>query len=422
MDTGLAKHSRAETCSESTDEEMLDPDTDKPEPDSPGPPRVPSLHSSQPLPSTSSTQRAMVNAFASQRDLPRATSGPNFRPTPIPQTQGSFMRFVPRPRSPSPDPCPPSHKHHSPSLNPRPASPDLRPFSPDPHPLSPDPRPSSPEPPRTNINPWADPRPYDTSPTPELHRARPALSARSVMPSASGRRPMPDPNSVTELETESEPQLKPKPARRRHQHLKRKTPTCNKSPELAPQPSDQHVQHPVGERDALGTPSTRHHDAFNMLMRLNKLLDDDAGPNNKEIDLLLHQAGDLAPQRQPSQHSLSLRAQPGSLSSRAQPGPSSSRMRPRPPPPHARPSPTPDHDYRRPVRDANSSGHNSEGEAGTREETDVEATNTDDPIVLERFGLSRYPGTRGRVASRAIRLLLSTAVRKGVYQSHDTYG
>ncbi|KAG8733864.1 hypothetical protein FRC10_012110 [Ceratobasidium sp. 414] len=450
MDTRPAKRSHTETCGESADEEMLDPDADKPEPNSPGLPRISSfLPSSQPLPSTSSTQRAVVNAFASQRDPLRTGSGPDFRPTPVPQTKGSFMRFSPRPR-----PANPEHRPFSPeprpfSPDPRPFSPEPRPFSPDPRPLSPDPRPSNPEPPHANANAntntntntnantnsEASPDPHDISPITEPRRAKPTLPARSAAPSTSGCKPLPDPNSATESETESEPQLKPKPKRRRRRHhSKRKTPTRNESPEPPAQSSNQRRQHPAGEQDAHNTSSAPRRDAYNILVRLNELLEDDVGPNNNEIDSLLRQAADLTPQRQPDQHPSSShaqhgqhpsssRAQHGSSSLRTQTGPSSSHMWSRPSPPHARPGPAPDHDRRRrrPARDANSSGHNSEGEAGTGEETDVEATDADNPIAPERSGLSRYPSTWGRVASQAICLLQSTAIQKGVYQGHDTF-
>ncbi|KAG9091329.1 hypothetical protein FS749_016629 [Ceratobasidium sp. UAMH 11750] len=427
-DTRPAKRSRTETRGKSADEEMLDPDADMPQPELPGLPRIPPLHSSQPLPSTSSTQRAIVNAFTSQRDLPHTTSGPNFRPTPIPQTKGSFTRFAPGLRYPSSDPRPPSPEHHVPSLDSRPPSPDPRPFSPDPRPFSPDPRTSSPEPPHANVNSRANRQPYDTSLTPELTRARPTLATRSTAPSTSSRKPPPDPNTATELETESEPQLKPKP--RRWRRSKKKTPTGNESPEPASQPSDQRRQHPAGERDARDASSTQRRDAYDVLVRLNELLDDEAGPNDKEIDSLLRWAADLALRRQPGQHPSShaqagpssSRMQPNPSSLHAQPGPLSSCTQPGPRSSCARPGPVPDHDRRRPARDTNSSDDNSEGGAGTGEETDVEANDADDPIVPERSGLSRYPGTRGKVASRAIRLLLSTAVRKGVYQGQDMCG
>ncbi|KAG8731861.1 hypothetical protein FRC10_001396 [Ceratobasidium sp. 414] len=411
---------------------MLDPDADKPEPNSPGLPHISSfLLSSQPLPSTSSTQCAVVNAFASQCDPAHAGSGPDFRPTLVLQTKGSFMRFSPRPR-----PADPEHRLFSPephpfSPDPRPFSPELRLFSPDPRPLSPDPRPSNPEPPHANANTntnanansEASPEPHDISPITEPRRAKPTLPARSAAPSTSSRKPLPDPNSATELETESELQLKPKPKRRHWRHCsKRKTPTHNESPEPPAQLSNQCRQHPAGERDAHDTSSAPRRDVYNILVRLNELLEDDVGPNNNEIDSLLRRAADLMLQHQPDQHPSSSCAQHGS-SLRAQTGPSSSHMWSRPSPPHAQPGPAPDHNRRRrrPARDTNSSGHNSEGEAGTGEETDVEATDADDPIAPERSGLSRYPGTWGRVASQAIRLLQSTAIRKGVYQGHDTF-
>ncbi|KAG9074743.1 hypothetical protein FRC06_010493, partial [Ceratobasidium sp. 370] len=403
MDTRPAKCSCTETHGESADEEMLDPNADKPEPNSPGLPTILSfLSSSQPLPSISSTQCAVVNVSTSQRDPPHVASGLDFWPTPVPQTTGSFMRFAPRPH-----PADPELRPFSPE--PRPFSPEPHPFSPDPHPSSPGPRPSNPKLPyanaNTNPNPnpnansEASPEPHDINTVTKPRRAMPTLPAPSTMPSTSGRKPLPDPNSATESETESEPQLKPKPKRCRRHRSKRQTPTHNESPEPPSQPSDQRRQHPAGERDVRDTSSASCRGAHNILVCLNGLLDDEVGPNNDDINSLLRQAADLMPQCQPSQHASSSRTQHSSSSSRTQTRPSSLHMQPGPSLPR----------------------HNSEGEASTGEETDVEATDADDPVVPERSGLSRYPGTRGRVASQAIPLLQSTAIRKGIYQSHDTF-
>ncbi|KAG8726531.1 hypothetical protein FRC10_006999, partial [Ceratobasidium sp. 414] len=103
-----------------------------------------------------------------------------------------------------------------------------------------------------------------------------------------------------------------------------------------------------------------------------------------------------------------------------QPGPSSSRAQPVSSPSRARQAPASSRRNRQqPTHEGRPLGHSSEEEASAGE-TDVEDTDADDPIVPGKSGLSRYPGTRGKVASRAIPKLLSTATRKGIYQDHDT--
>ncbi|KAG8783303.1 hypothetical protein FRC12_019870, partial [Ceratobasidium sp. 428] len=53
-------------------------------------------------------------------------------------------------------------------------------------------------------------------------------------------------------------------------------------------------------------------------------------------------------------------------------------------------------------------------------DADSDTTDDDDPVISNKTGIGRYPGTRGKVASRAIPLLLCTASTRGVYQSTET--
>ncbi|KAG8726683.1 hypothetical protein FRC10_006845, partial [Ceratobasidium sp. 414] len=99
---------------ESANKEMWDPDTDKPEPSAPAPPHLPSFFLPPKNLSMSSTQRAMVNAFASQH---RVAETPDFQPTPVPQPKNLLSWFTPKPctsnsesRTPNPKPRPMSHE------------------------------------------------------------------------------------------------------------------------------------------------------------------------------------------------------------------------------------------------------------------------------------------------------------------------
>ncbi|KAG8727548.1 hypothetical protein FRC10_005864, partial [Ceratobasidium sp. 414] len=277
---------RGEDRGESADEEMWDPDADKPEPSAPAPPHLPSLFLPPKNLSTSSTQRAMVNTFASQR---RVAETPDFRPTPIPQPKNLFSWFTPKPRASN-------SKSRAPNPEPRPTSP--KPLHPDPDPGSrsatPEPHPSSP-PPRVL--------------TPEPRRAKATHPSRPPVPLASSCKPAPgpDPNSATEEETESEPQLKPKP-KRRHRHLKKTSRGRHVSPKPGTKPSD-HRQHSAGEQNTRDAPS----DAYSVLQRLNDLFSNNPDPEANEVESLLRHADDLTQQRHAGHHS----------SSRTQPGPSS---------------------------------------------------------------------------------------------------
>ncbi|KAG9092113.1 hypothetical protein FS749_015996 [Ceratobasidium sp. UAMH 11750] len=419
-----AKHTCGEIYGEdhgeSADEEMWDPDADKPEPSAPAPPHLPSFFlRPQPL-STSSTQRAMVNAFASQRSMAKT---PDFRPTPVPQPKHLLSWSICKPRTsnsksraPNSESHTPNSKSRAPNSKPRPTSPDLIRPSPGSHLSTPEPCPSS---------------PLSHVLTPEPHLAKVARVSR---PATSNEKPVLDPNSATEEETESEPQLKPKPKRRR-QRSKKKGQGKHESPKPGTEPSDRR-QNPAGECNTRDAPPGRHRDTSTVLQRLNKLLNNDPDADPDEVESLLQQAIDLTQQRHthhhPSLHTWpgpSSRAEPGP-SSRAQPGASSSRARPvssssctRPVSSSSRTRSGPlsgHHGHQWATREGHPPGHSSEEGVSAGEETDVEDTDADDPIVLEKSGLGRYPGTRGKVASRAIPKLLATAIRKGIYQHQDT--
>ncbi|KAG9081062.1 hypothetical protein FRC06_005864 [Ceratobasidium sp. 370] len=395
-----AKHTHGETCGEncgegrgedhgedrgeSADEEMWDPDADKPEPSVPAPPRLPSFFlPPQPL-STSSTQRAMVNAFASQHSVAKT---PDFRPTPVPQPKNPLSWFTSMPRTSNPESGAPNPK-------PRRTGPEL-----------------------------TRPDPGSRSATPGPHRAKATHPLRPAVPLVSAHKPAPDPNSATEEETESEPELKPKP-----KHVKKTGRGQRESPNPGTKSADRR-QHSVGERNRRDAPSIQHHGVHAVLWHLNDLLGDNPNPDTDKVESLLQQAVDLTQQRRAGRD-LSSRTQPSPSSSRAQPRPpSSSHTQPGPSSLHAQPTSSSSHarpglssghrSYQQPTREGCPSGHNSEEEASAGE-TDVEGTDADDPLVPEKSGLGRYPGTRGKVASRAIPKLLSTATRKGIYQDHDT--
>ncbi|KAG8705735.1 hypothetical protein FRC08_001492 [Ceratobasidium sp. 394] len=401
-----AKHPRDEMPGDSADEEMLDPDADKSDPDPATLPRLPSfLQPSQDPPSMSSTQGAVVNAFASQREPLRPARVLDFRPTPVPQPKDRFARTAPNPRSSSSEPRPPSPAPRPPGPAPRPSSP-----APRPQPSSPEPRPSSPE--HWPLGPES--RSPSLEPLPE-----PIVSSRSAAPSSSIRKPAPpDPNTATEEETESEPRLKPKPKRRR-QRSKKKAPARDEPPESDAEPPEHRPQRPASQRRVRGTSPIERRDMYTVLKRLSAMLDDGADPDNDEIDSLLQWTTKFMQQRR-SAHSSSSRTGPGPSSYRVHAGSSSSRAHAGSSSSHARPGPTSDRrDHQRPARNDDPSGHHTEQEGGSGEDDDVD-TDADDPVVAEKSGLGRYPGTRGKVASRAIPLLLSTATRKGIYQEHDT--
>ncbi|KAG8727371.1 hypothetical protein FRC10_006148, partial [Ceratobasidium sp. 414] len=257
---GIHGETRGEDRGESADEEMWDPDADKPEPSAPAPPHLPPFFlPPQPL-STSSTQRAMVNAFTSQH---RVAETPDFRPTPVPQPKNLFSWFTPKPRASN-------SESRAPNPEPRPTSP--KPLHPDPDPGSrsatPEPRPSSPPP---HVR------------TPEPRHAKSTHASHPPAPLTSSRKPVPapDPNSATEEETESEPQLKPKPKRRRQQ-LKKTGRGQHKSSKPGAESSNR-CQHSAGERNTRDAPSGQYQDAYAVLQRLNDLFSNNPNPEANEV-------------------------------------------------------------------------------------------------------------------------------------------
>ncbi|KAG8792295.1 hypothetical protein FRC12_006549 [Ceratobasidium sp. 428] len=212
--------------------------------------------------------------------------------------------------------------------------------------------------------------------------SRPQASAPSTSRPSTSRRALtpPNTNAATDGETDEEPWVKSnkrKQQKRRQYRLKKKARdrARNSSPEPDARPTERRQDRPSGAPD----------DAVAaILSRIEALLDSrDNDLDPRELDSLVRLAADLAANRATGQRS-----------SRAEPGPSSQRNRAsssRPAVPN--PAPAPD---------------------------DEDEFEDDDPVVANKKGLGRYPGTRGKVASRAIPLLLCTAACRGVYQGPDT--
>ncbi|KAG8789049.1 hypothetical protein FRC12_013913 [Ceratobasidium sp. 428] len=387
----------------------LDPDADKSDPDlnhnqPPSPPPPPPL---PPLPSfllrsprsTSTTQRADIWASQSKPGpgplrYPPDVSG--YRRTPVPepktdvlarrasQLQQSLNHAVDRAPNRAPDHAPDRAPNRAPNR-----APDRVPNTePGPRLLAaratdrtsgaptrettranaaPRPAPSSSHPatvPRRSSN--AAPRPQQ----PVASTSRPSTSRRAPTP--------PNAHAVTDGETEDEPWVKSnkrKQEKRRQYRLKKKARdrARNNSPEPDARPTERRQDLPSRAPDD---------PVAAILSRIEALLEsrgDDL--DAQELDSLVKLAADLAANRAT-----------GQPLSRAGPGPSSQRNRANSPRAAAQ-CPAPD---------------------------DEEGFEDDDPVVLNKNGLGRYPGTRGKVASRAIPLLLSTAACRGVYQGSDT--
>ncbi|KAG9077147.1 hypothetical protein FS749_010993 [Ceratobasidium sp. UAMH 11750] len=139
-----------------------------------------------------------------------------------------------------------------------------------------------------------------------------------------------------------------------------------------------------------------------VLKRLSTILNEGADPDNDEINAVLQWTTNFMQQRHSAQNSSS-RAHTDSSSSRTRPGPSSGR-----------------HERQHLAHDDDPPSHNTDQEAGSGEDDNVEDTDADDPVIPEKSGLGRYLGTRGKVASQAIPRLLVTATQRGIYQGQDT--
>ncbi|KAG8728673.1 hypothetical protein FRC10_004715, partial [Ceratobasidium sp. 414] len=220
MDVGTSKHPHVDNRDDDVD--MANP--------APDAPRLPSFLK-RGLPSTSSTQHAVVNTFASQWELPHAlqtTDRVRFGAgnTPVPQPRGHFFLF-------------PQSAPHAPSSNHCAVTPELPVIPREPHilvpgspSLSPTPEPHGLQPVSTQAHVDA-PKPlprqdYDTATEPEME-PEPVLHLKPVItqtPRAGASKPplRNNPDTAMEPSSESEPVLIPQPQPKMHADSHRTSP------------------------------------------------------------------------------------------------------------------------------------------------------------------------------------------------------
>ncbi|KAG8777108.1 hypothetical protein FRC12_000549 [Ceratobasidium sp. 428] len=358
--------------------------------------------------SVSSTQRAVVHpfqsqrelvctslperAYASQRESTRAsqhepTHTTQSQPTAAPRLKTGRDRFgaggtpIPEPRGfaallRAPSPPPPSS-----TTGPRilvPGTPERTPSPP--------------------------PAPEKRLPKPIPARKPPAAAASVKKPRPDARAPSARQNEDLDIESELEPIVHPKAKSK------------SSSSRTASKTSTRHP-HSSTRRDPSPAPSTRH-GSEDILGRIGDLLnggDSDDEDNNAVVKsalalLLQHQQqrGQSSSSRQPG---LSSSRQPGPSSSR-QPGPSSSRQ------PGS--SSSKRHTHRRETDQTdNDEPRRARRDTPSADDHAASEDEYDSPVDCSRSGLGKYPGRRGKVASRAIPGLLSVAARKGVFHDHD---
>ncbi|KAG9087382.1 hypothetical protein FS749_002950 [Ceratobasidium sp. UAMH 11750] len=191
------------------------------------------------------------------------------------------------------------------------------------------------------------------------------------------------------------PVLRPKP--KKHTDSKR---TSSHAGPSRDQPSRPAAKPPTQHHKSSAASSTGRHNPKSILKMLADILDGDSGDDGNSI--LDRVAGLLQGQRQQSDTRPSSRHQPAHPSSHNQANPSTNR--------HARRPETPD-----------SLSDTGEHPAPHADRSPSVESDSDSSVDVTKSGLGRYPGTRGKAASRAIPKLLSTATRMGVYQEYDTY-
>ncbi|KAG9077101.1 hypothetical protein FRC06_009098, partial [Ceratobasidium sp. 370] len=382
------------------------------------------------VPSASSTQRAVVNAFESQHEPTRATHTTDrvrfgAGATPIPEPTVHFSRFFARPPSPAPraiTPEPQAAPCEPLALAPGPLSLST---SPEPHPLNPtivqssrrprllvpaswSPSPT-PEPSPAKLVVTEAPRGHHThapasrpAPIPRSRRAEPTTTriARADPPKRPQRR-SPD----TAMEPETEPELVLQPRSKKHAHPRYNSRHRSSRPGVASSTaasSTHRPQHMPPRHKPGMAPLKGQRDTRPTLKQPGKAADGDS--SDEGYNSALDRAAKSLQQR-PSQrrHRTTHRPsspnhQPTHSSPRSQPGPSTCR--------HTRRPCTPDDDS----LDSPPHSHRS-----------TPADESDSPVDITRSGLGKYPGTRGKVASCAIPKLLSTATCKGIFQEYDTY-
>ncbi|KAF8596811.1 hypothetical protein BDV93DRAFT_513821 [Ceratobasidium sp. AG-I] len=361
------------------------------------PPPLPAFYCPHTPPPVSSTQRAIVNGGDSQTLFtaarPHAPYISDYRPSPVPQPRSQFP-FSQSTFEPANNPFRRSQRE---SYSPQIQSPHAACSTvvPDRHIPSLAPNSPSPEPQGSRLE--------CSPPTP-----------RSIVLS-----PEPDPNSVTVSETESEPTLKPKPG---HKRCRRSKPCVqadmrdNGSNHGADNnPSPPHDAHVPGAGHA---PLSTHPDNRTIFQRLNELLGGNGNDADINMDTLLALVNDVRrEQHSCAAHPSTSRAAPNFPVSYNHSGSFSS---------HTRPAGSASHGHaglasRRGTRHHPEPCSNSNEAPDSGDDSSNDSSNDEyDPILPDKTGLGRYPGVRGKVASRAIPKMMSTATRKGVYQDHNT--
>ncbi|KAG8793943.1 hypothetical protein FRC12_001089 [Ceratobasidium sp. 428] len=403
----------------------LDPHANEPQDPPPPPAVLPSFLLPSPE-SKSSTQCAVVDAFRPQRQpapaSPRDNPNIGYRMSPIPQ---------PRER-----------QHPAPTPRPPPAS----------RVASSAPRPNKPVPASQRAVPHAQSAGSAARPTAPAPPSSPVAppSWCPFVPDLSRPRSYRDPNTATEDDTESEPEYKAKKGKKKKKHRRSKGKGKARnagSPEPSQRPRDHDQPRPRDLDPARDTLENRRADAQAVLARMSALLQE---PNFdvREYEALTRIAVSLA-----GADSLQSTAGAGPSSSRADPSPPLTEQPPpraSTPPPRAGPSSshagpstsragpsTSRTNCSRPrvgcSHSTNRRSHTTGGPPPSGDPSDGSSSDTDDdeddsiydsdiddPFVPDRKGLSRYPGTRGKIASRAIPMLQRMVTLKGVYQNADT--
>ncbi|KAG9105615.1 hypothetical protein FRC07_009150, partial [Ceratobasidium sp. 392] len=338
-----------------------------------------------------------------QPRLSRPADSSGYRPTPIPQPQDKYARVTPestRSRAESPVPSTSRTPYPKPPASPFELLADRSSRS------------TSPE--------WPP-----ASPVPRLTTPRKVKPAASTRPSTSRHEvTRPDPNSATEEETESEPTLKPNPKKKKKSRHRSKKRAHNDPPGPPTQPFDPQrprAQDPLRNpppqpSDVPRGPSidemrARRAETYRVLERMMDVCINGNKHNEQDVDAVLERATKVTGGR-------FLRDQPSTSHTSASDVSTSHASTSRVPASHA----TSLHAASHTQGNASARGQRpaqpacpSDDEDG---ETDDEADY--DPCLPDRSGLARYPGTRGKVASRAIPILLVTATLKGVYEGSDT--
>ncbi|KAG8767418.1 hypothetical protein FRC12_006266 [Ceratobasidium sp. 428] len=370
---------------------------------------LPSFTQSQPA-TASSTQRAVVGAFASQPESsrPSRTSrdhvGFKAGLTPIPEPRDIYsQRNAQRNARPAASPAP-----RAPVPETRASSPDSRaqPY----RPRAPSPaRPTQPPQLSAPIEDYAPPRQPivlvpgtpSRSPTPVQRPAKPPPTkppppTKQPRSDTRKRRPNNKSGTTTESESESEPVLEPKPKARARDFVVGRS--HGRSSQAVAGPSTLHRHRSPPRPRASPVPPTRHRDAQAVLDRLGDILNG-GGSDDDSDDATVNRVIEMLMQRRQRSQPSSSRNEPSSSRHTH----SSSRR-------HAL-----DHDDDEPTRPSRKKARNVDQRATCGD------SGSDSPVDYSKNGLGRYPGRRGKVASHAIPHLLAVAIRKGVYQDKSIY-